>query len=56
MTEAVAGRCFFYLSIFTSEIIDGSTFTFFFTFVNMLSMVEVNPLPTLRLARKGRKE
>ena len=44
------------LSVFTSEIIDGPPFTFLFTLVNMLSMVEVNPLPTLRLALTGRKE
>lgn len=44
------------LGVSTSEIIDGSPFTFLFTLVNMLSMAEVNPLPTLRLARKGRKE
>lgn len=34
------------LSVFTSEIIDASPFTFTFTLVNMLSMAEVNPLPT----------
>lgn len=45
MNEAVPGGCF-YLSVFTSEIIDGSLFTFSFTLVNMLSMVEVNPQPT----------
>lgn len=44
------------LSVSTSEIIDASPFTFLFTFVKMLSMVEVNPLPTLRLALTGRKE
>lgn len=44
------------LSVFTSEIIGDSPFAFRFTLVNMLSMVEVNPLPTLRLALTGRKE
>lgn len=44
------------LSVSTSEIIDGSPFAFAFTLVNMLSIVEVNPLPTLRLALTGRKE
>lgn len=44
------------LSVFTSEIIDGSPLLFSSHWLILLSMVEVNPLPTLRLALTGRKE
>lgn len=44
------------LSVFTSEIIGDSPLLFYLLWLILLSMVEVNPLPTLRLALTGRKE